>query len=379
MGLILQILCWGIVGIFFSIQIFSLIAQFLPNKKPIQKFEEWPKVSILLAARNEAKTIERCLQAFSQLDYPLEKLEILIGNDASEDSTKQRVEKFIIDRPNFKLFDIETNLGKALGKANVLGHLAHQATGEFYFITDCDVSVPKGWIKSLLSSFTPEVGIASGTTTCQGGSWAANLQSVDWLHFMGYIKSFANVGVSCTSVGNNMAVRAEAYWKTGGYENIDFSITEDYKLFKEVTSRGWKWRNLLTPETFGLATYVSSFKEIMHQRKRWLMGANEIPLNWKLLLVIYGLFIPALLVFGYFNIVLALKLWTLKFALQSLYIVVLVSKAKLKFKDISTFYIGYELYLIFMTLITSLFYFLPILSVWKGRHYSSKGLSVSSK
>lgn len=174
---------------------------------------------------------------------------------------------------------------------------------------------------------------------------------------MGYIKSFANVGVSCTSVGNNMAVRAEAYWQTGGYENIDFSITEDYKLFKEVTSRGWKWLNLLTPETLGLATYVSSFKEIMHQRKRWLMGANELPLNWKLLFVIYGLFIPALLVFGYFNIVLALKLWTLKFALQSLFIVVLVSKAKLKFKDISTFYIGYELYLIFMTLITSLFYF----------------------
>jgi cellulose synthase/poly-beta-1,6-N-acetylglucosamine synthase-like glycosyltransferase len=375
MGLALQILCWGIVGIFFSIQIFSLIAQFLPNKKPVQTFEAWPKVSILLAARNEAKTIERCLQAFSRLDYPTEQLEILIGNDASEDSTKQRVEKFIKDKPNFKLFDIETNLGKALGKANVLAHLAHKATGEFYFITDSDVAVPKGWIKSLLSSFTPEVGIASGTTTCQGGNWAANLQSVDWLHFMGYIKSFANVGVSSTSVGNNMAVRAEAYWQTGGYETIDFSITEDYKLFKEVTSRGWEWHNLLNPETLGLATHISSFSEIMHQRKRWLMGANELPLNWKFLLVIYGLFIPVLLVFGYFNIVLALKLWTIKFALQSLFIVVLVTKAKLKFKDISTFYIGYELYLIFMTLITSLFYLLPVKSIWKGRLYTQKGLS----
>lgn len=375
MEFVLQIICWGIVGIFFSIQIFSLIAQFLPNKKPVQKFEEWPKVSILLAARNEAKTIERCLIAFSQLDYPIEKLEILIGNDASEDSTKQRVEKFIKDKPNFKLFDIETNLGKALGKANVLAQLAHKATGEFYFITDCDVAVPKSWIKSLLSCFTPKVGIASGTTTCQGGNWAANLQSVDWLHFMGYIKSFANVGVSSTSVGNNMAVRAEAYWQTGGYETIDFSITEDYKLFKEVTSRSWQWRNLLNPETLGLATHISSFSEIMHQRKRWLMGANELPLNWKLLLIIYGLFIPALLIFGYFDFVLALKLWALKFALQSLFIVILVSKAQLKYRDISAFYIGYEVYLILMTLITSLFYLLPIKSVWKGRIYSQKGLS----
>ncbi len=379
MGLILQIICWGIVGIFFSIQIFSLIAQFLPNNKPVQKFEDWPKVSILLAARNEAKTIERCLTAFSQLNYPSEKLEILIGNDASEDSTQQRVEKFIKDKPNFKLFYIETNLGKALGKANVLAHLAHKATGEFYFITDCDVAVPKVWIKSLLGCFTPKVGITSGTSTCQDGSWAANFQCIDWLHFMGYIKSFANIGVSCTSVGNNMAIRAEAYWQTGGYENIDFSITEDYQLFKEVTSRGWQWRNLLNPESLGLATYVSSFTEIMHQRKRWLMGANELPLNWKLLLIIYGLFIPILFVFAYFDIVLALKIWTLKFALQSLFIVVLVSKAKLKFKNISSFYFGYELYLIFMTLITSLFYFLPIKSIWKGRRYSSKGLNELSK
>ncbi|MFM9945155.1 MAG: glycosyltransferase [Bacteroidia bacterium] len=371
---IILIISWTIVGIFFSIQLFSLIVIFLPNKKPIQIFEEWPKVSILLAARNEAKTIERCLQAISELDYPTDKLEVLIGNDDSNDSTKPLAELFIKNNSNFKIFDIENNLGKALGKANVLAHLAHKASGEFYFITDCDVAVPEGWIKSLLKNFTPEVGIASGTTTCQPGNFAAGLQSIDWLHFMGYIKSFANVGVSCTSVGNNMAVRAEAYWQTGGYENIDFSITEDYKLFKEVTNRGWQWRNSLNPETLGLATYVSSFKEIMHQRKRWLMGARELPWNWKILIFIYGLFVPALFVLGYFNFSLALKLLALKFVIQYLFIIVLLNKIKIHATELRIFIPIYEVYLIAMTLLTTIFYFLPIKSVWKGRKYGEKGL-----
>lgn len=373
------IICYTVIGIFFSIQVFSLVAQFLPNKKRVQKFEEWPKVSILLAARNEEKTIERCLEAISKLDYPKDKLEVLIGNDDSEDLTKQLAEEFIKDKPNFKIYDIENTVGKALGKANVLAHLAHKATGEYYFITDCDVAVPKGWIKSLLGCFTPEVGIASGTTTCEPTNFASGLQSIDWLHFMGYIKSFANVGVSCTSVGNNMAVKAEAYWQTGGYEKIDFSITEDYKLFKEVTSRGWQWRNSLTPETLGLATYVSSFKEIMHQRKRWLMGASELPWNWKVLIIIYGLFIPAVLVLGYFNLVLAMEVWAFKFAIQSLFVVTLVQKSKMKYKNLSTFYLGYEIYLILMTLFTIVFYLIPVRSVWKGRTYGVGGLKIASE
>ena len=147
---------------------------------------------------------------------------------------------------------------------------------------------------------------------------------------MGYIKAFARVGVGCTSVGNNMMVRAKAYWETGGYENIDFSITEDYKLFKEVTSRGWSWKSDLRSSTLGLAWYIPSVKEMLHQRKRWLIGARELPLNWKVLIVLYGLFIPALMVLFMLNPVLASFTWFLKVMAQSLFITVLCQKLKIK-------------------------------------------------
>ncbi|NUM30791.1 MAG: glycosyltransferase [Bacteroidetes bacterium] len=373
--MIVFVFCVAILSVFISIQIFSLVFLFINKNKAEKKFVTPPMVSILLAARNEEKTVERCLESFSKIDYPSDKIEFLIGNDASEDKTEEIVLKFIEYRPNFKLYNINEKLGKSAGKANVLAHLANAAKGEFYFITDCDVAVNSQWVKTILKSFTDDVGIVSGTTTCKTGGFFENLQTLDWLHFMGYIKSFANASISCTSVGNNMAVRATAYWQTGGYEKIDFSITEDYKLFWEITRHGWQWRNILNPESLGLATYISNFTELLHQRKRWLIGAKELPINWKIVIVIFGLYIPAIIVLAYINIKLAIFFCIIKFIIQTAYIFSLIKLTKLRFnKGIHYFFI-YEIYLHFTTLATAIFYFLPIKSIWKGRKYSSKGLN----
>ncbi len=313
--------------------------------------------------------------AIDALHYPKDKLEILIGDDDSDDKTNQLVKEFIIDKPHFKLFSINEQLGKARGKANVLAHLAHKATGEFYFITDVDVKLPNNWIQSLLNQFKEKIAIVSGTSTCEPtSSLFSKLQSIDWLHFMGYIQSFANIGIACTSVGNNMAVRAKAYWETGGYENIDFSITEDYKLFKEVTERGWGWRTILDADSLGMAWHIPSFREMLHQRKRWLIGAQELPLLWKFLIILYGLFVPAVIALLFFAPINALLLWLLKTVIQTLYIKKLSKKVGLVPYSVSNLLV-YEIYLIINTLSTAVFYFLPIPSIWKGRTYHKSDLT----
>lgn len=360
---------------FISIQIFCIFYINAKETKKLETYYELPFVSVLLAARNEENTIIRCLHAFSQLDYPKDKIEFLIGNDDSQDNTKKLALDFVKNHNNFKIIDINYTLGKAAGKANVLAHLANIAKGDFFFITDSDVAVKPQWIKSMLSNFCDYVGIVSGTTTCKQGNFFENLQSLDWLHFMGYIKAFANADISCTSVGNNMAVRAEAYRQTGGYENIDFSITEDYKLFSEVTKRGWGWRNILDSQSLGLATYISSLHELLHQRKRWLIGARELPWNWKTLIVIYGLFLPSILLVLFINPMLAIILLLVKFSLQSFFINLLLKKTEHSLKNGIWFYFIYELYVHSITIATVIFYFLPLKSVWKGRKYEKKGLS----
>ena len=358
-----------ILLIFFGVQVFSLVSVLQHTDKKLEKRKDFPMVSILLAARNEEQLILRNLTAINALNYPKDKLEILIGNDESTDNTAQLVTDFIKDKPYFKLFHIDKTVGKGRGKANVLGQLAHKASGEFYFITDVDVKLPRNWILALLQEFTEGVGLVSGTTKCERGSLFATLQSIDWLHFMGYIKAFANAGVGCTSVGNNMAVRAEAYWQTGGYEEIDFSITEDYKLFKEVTARGWQWRTIMGEDSLGLAWYIPSIKEMLHQRKRWLIGARELPFNWKGMIILYGLFIPVVLAVFWFNPRLAFAIWISKFLVQSVFIIFLCLAAERR--PFSFLYlIVYEFYVILNTAATAIFYWLPIKSIWKGREYN---------
>lgn len=380
----LQVVCLLIVLVFFVLLVSSIFGISLDSKHAKQRWEALPRVSLLLAARNEEKLILRSLKSIEKLDYPKDKLDVLIGDDQSSDNTKKIIEDFIKDKNNFRLFEINENLGNGRGKANVLAHLAHKARGAIYLITDVDVKLPNNWVKSFVGVFTPKVGIVSGTTMCEVRpdieafkkakfltKLFSKMQAIDWLHFMGYIKAFANHGISCTSVGNNMAVRAEAYWQTGGYEKIPFSITEDYKLFEEVTKRGWAWRNLANADTLGQAYFLSNFYEMLHQRKRWLIGAQDLPWNWKFMLGIYGLFYPILIVLMLTNFTLAMFFWGIKFFLQVIFITQLVQKVDIKqwkWYD----YVLYELYLFGNTVVSALYFLWPGKSVWKGRVYNKK-------
>ena len=126
----------------------------------------WPqkKVSILLPARNEEKTILRCLQALDQLDYPQHLLEILIGNDDSSDATERVVLEFIRDKPHFELHTIQLQTPGLKGKANVLAQLAHRASGDYFFFCDADIAVAPTWIERMLPLFRPKVGVVVGVT-----------------------------------------------------------------------------------------------------------------------------------------------------------------------------------------------------------------------
>nr|HMT11670.1 glycosyltransferase [Ignavibacteria bacterium] len=57
------------------------------QKSPHSKYE--PKVSIVICARNEESSIEACILSLLNLNYPKDKLEVLLVNDRSEDRTKE--------------------------------------------------------------------------------------------------------------------------------------------------------------------------------------------------------------------------------------------------------------------------------------------------
>lgn len=330
----------------------------------------WPSASVLLAARNEEDNIKRCLQALVEVDYP--NLEIIVGNDRSEDSTSLLVNKFIREHPerNIRLVEIEGKFTQTMAKAAVLAELAHHSKADIYLITDADIAVPKTWAKELISYYSnPKIGIVSGTTYIKGEGIWGSLQSIDWLYFMCLVETFHRAGVKTTAIGNNMSIRSSAYWQTGGYENIPFSITEDYKIYQNATALGWEAKNICNKKALAIGNPIKGWKNLLHQRKRWLMGAKELPSNWWVLFIIFSFYYPISLILFFVAPQIALLILGVKFLLQFIYIMVSAKRLKLHLWSKLGYFFLYEPYLYTVTITTLLFFLLPIKTEWKGRRF----------
>ena len=204
-----------LLAIYISIQLLNIFGLLYFEKDAPERIltdDELPAISIFIAARNEEKTILRCLKSLNEINYPVSKIQVLIGNDDSEDNTQMHIENYIKNKPQFSLLTITTNIGKARGKANVLAQLAHLATGDMYLITDADVAVGKNWAREIVSYFSDKkMAIVSGITLVEDKGTFGRMQEIDWMYFMGLLKSSANFGLNCTAVGNNMAISKAAY------------------------------------------------------------------------------------------------------------------------------------------------------------------------
>ena len=314
-----MILLYSLIIAGLSLHLISFLAIFIRGRR-LPELQEFPKISIWVAARNEEDSIIPCLESLAQLDYPQDQIQILIGNDGSDDRTEELVREFILGKPNFQLISINERLGKAEKKANVLAQLAHASTGDYYLVCDADIRVKPSWAKEMVRHFSHGIGVVSATTLIDDLSLFAKMQRFDWLYFMGLIKSAAGLGIPCTAVGNNMAVSKAAYWATGGYENIEFSITEDFKLFRAILDQGYGFRHLCNAKSTSVSAAAPDLKTLLQQRKRWLEGGRDLPPYWKVIIGLYGSLNLSLLILVFFHPWLALFLVFCRVMLQFLFI-----------------------------------------------------------
>jgi 1,2-diacylglycerol 3-beta-glucosyltransferase len=237
-----------------------------------------PRVSILVAARNEEANLPRCLASLRALDYPAHLIELLVGDDGSTDRTRAVAEASLLSYTgHYQVIVIEKILGQARGKANVLAHLAHLATTEYLLITDADIAVPPTWVSAILAHAAPGVGTVTGLTVVAGPGLLARLQRLDWLMSLALIQVGTEAGQPMTAMGNNMLITRAAYQATGGYEALPFSVTEDFALFEAVNARGFGFRQLFEPAVRATSQPTGSWGALVRQRLRWLRGVAALP------------------------------------------------------------------------------------------------------
>jgi cellulose synthase/poly-beta-1,6-N-acetylglucosamine synthase-like glycosyltransferase len=357
-------------SIYLLIQFGYLISLFLYKKKDFIELTNYPKISILIAARNEEGNIKTCLEAINQLDYDKNLLEILIGNDQSTDNTKSIIEDYIKDKPWFKLINLTSaDNSHTKGKARVLATLGHLAQGEYILVTDADIIINPKWAKGLVSEMVKNnVDIAGGTTNIVANHLFGKFQQVDWLYFMGVIHVLDYFKKPITMVGNNMSFSTHSYRAIGGYETIPFSITEDYALFKALRDKGFSSSQLLNKETLIYSKPIETFAGILKQRKRWLVGGWDLPLNYRILLFVFASWYFALPILLIFNWKLALVLFVVKCFVQLFQILKIYQILEIKPEHWLAILL-YDVYLFIVIPCTGVYFLLPNKTTWKGRKY----------
>ena len=326
-----------------------------------------PRVSILIAARNEQATIERCLTSLTQLNYPAELLEILIADDDSTDNTAAVVARFIADKPQFRLLLVRHRLGTARGKSNALAHLSRAATTDYFLFTDADMALHPDWVQAMLGATAdPKVGIVTGITMANSSVFG-RLQGLDWLFGLNVIRLLSDLGLPVTSVGNNMLVTRAAYESIGGYEALAFSITEDLQLFNKIVAQGWSFRNLCDTQVLGVTVPQPTAMHLLRQRKRWMKGTVRLPMQLSLLFAFYGVFYPVLFWPGFLPLTVVLGLYLAKIVCQTLFLHLTLRQVGRR--ESLGMLLLYEPYLCLMSLAVLGYTIWPGYIWWKERQY----------
>jgi cellulose synthase/poly-beta-1,6-N-acetylglucosamine synthase-like glycosyltransferase len=114
--------------------------------------EEFPFISVLISAFNEEYVIESKIESLLKSDYPPERMEILVGSDASTDATNQILKQLDEAHPmiQVRLFEERT------GKPGVVNQLVESARGEILVITDANVMVDTNTLSEIVRRFKPE-------------------------------------------------------------------------------------------------------------------------------------------------------------------------------------------------------------------------------
>ena len=119
-------------------------------------------VSIIVPTYNESELIERRLNNIHELDFPHDRMEVIVVDSASTDSTRDIAKRFA-DEHQKDLSVTVIEQSTRLGKADAINEALRSAKSDYFVLTDADVTNPSGALSQLISNFQEGgVGAASG-------------------------------------------------------------------------------------------------------------------------------------------------------------------------------------------------------------------------
>ena len=230
-----------------------------------------PHVSILIPAFNEELVIGRLLQRMCELTYPVDRLQILVIDDASTDSTGKIAEEFSKLHSQIEVLHRSEDEGRR-GKASALNAGLNFVKGEIVLCFDADYYPQRDIVEQLAKEFEdPRVGAVQGRVTVLNEPENIVTRLVALERIGGYRidqQARDRLGLIPQFGGTVGGFRRDLLKSLGGWD--ESILAEDTDITFRVYLSGYKIRYVNEAECYEEA--VESWRAYWKQRYRWARG-----------------------------------------------------------------------------------------------------------
>lgn len=221
-----------------------------------------PFITIIIAAYNEERVIKRRITNCLELDYPKDKLEVIVGSDGSTDNTVKIARSIPDDR--VKVLDFPTNRGRS----QVHNDCVRQAKGEILFFTDASTLYQKDCIKKMIHHYTDKkVGFVGGKIIFKSSSKKVmgKVQRAYWWFEYNLRRWQSQLGILTKVGGANMSLRKRVY------KNLPETFDIDQAAGLLAIYHGY--RVIYEPEAIAFEKLPTSISGELAARKRFTIQA----------------------------------------------------------------------------------------------------------
>lgn len=230
-----------------------------------------PAVSILIPARNEEAVVGRLLHRITQFAYPKDKLEVILIDDASADSTGKIADEFANTYNFIRVVHRSLGVG-GKGKPSALNEGARHAKGEIVLLFDADYYPQVDIVEKLVGYFVdPEVGIVQGRITVlnEPATLVSRLVALERIGGYGVDQLARDrLGLITQCGGTVCGIRRNLLEQLGCWD--EKMLAEDTDLTFQAYEAGYKVRYAEEAECYEEA--VENWKSYWRQRHRWAKG-----------------------------------------------------------------------------------------------------------
>jgi cellulose synthase/poly-beta-1,6-N-acetylglucosamine synthase-like glycosyltransferase len=268
----LEIVFWAAAGLIvyahlgYPLLLWALTRLFGEAHAPPETDGELPRVTLVIPAYDEEEVIERKIANARALDYPADRLEIVVASDGSSDRTAELARAAGADRV------MELPRG---GKVAALNQAVTEATGTILAFSDANSYWRPDALRRLVARFGDErVGYACGQVRFEGGE-GGNQEGVYWRYEMAVRSMETRLAGITAGNGAIYAVRREAYIE------LDPSRGQDIGFPFELTKRGW--RAVYEPAAVAEEKMAPTVEGEFRRKRRMMWGLWDVMLKWGML------------------------------------------------------------------------------------------------